>query len=414
MCSSDLNRKVFARDNPDNSISFNRVAGVAHWSPRRLPEGMDAGVYETGVWSPPELTPPDDEDRINTSLTYGFNFDFCGIEIDRDTGEVRVDHYVTVHDAGKIMNPLIVDGQILGSFTHSIGSTLYEEFVYGEDGSFKTGTFADYLVPTAYEVPEPIILHMESPTPLTPLGAKGVGEGNCMSTPVCIANAVCDALDIENIKLPLFPSKISALMHGEEKPPPDKPAAEETAVEPAKGAGRALEGSGETFVPAAPRMVWDTLLDPEKLAAVIPGCHSLDLVSENSYTAEVSLGVGPVRGRFHATVDLSDLDAPNAATLSGGLTGPLGASRGSGRVRLEGRDGGTNVTYDYSVEISGKVAAVGGRMLEGASRVIVGQFFQRLVAQVGGPETTGTAPPPATPATQPSLWQRLLSMLGIK
>ena len=83
-------------------------------------------------------------------------------------------------------------------------------------------------------------------------------------------------------------------------------------------------------------------------------------------------------------------------------------------MRLEGRDGGTNVTYDYSVEISGKVAAVGGRMLEGASRVIVGQFFQRLVAQVGGPETTGTAPPPATPATQPSLWQRLLSMLGIK
>jgi 2-furoyl-CoA dehydrogenase large subunit len=413
------NRKVFARDNPDNAVSFNRVAGVAHWSPRRLPDGMDAGVNETGVWSPPELTPPDEHDRINTSLTYGFNFDFCGVEIDRDTGEVKVDHYVTVHDAGKLMNPLIVEGQILGSFTHSIGSTLYEEFVYGDDGSFKTGTFADYLVPTAYEVPEPIILHMESPSPLTPLGAKGVGEGNCMSTPVCIANAVCDALDIENIKLPLFPSKISALMHGEENPPPDKPAAEEAAVEPAKGEGRALEGSGETFVPAAPRMVWDTLLDPEKLAAVIPGCHSLDLVSENSYTAEVSLGVGPVRGRFHATVDLSDLDPPNAATLSGGLTGPLGASRGSGRVRLEGRDGGTNVTYDYSVEISGKVAAVGGRMLEGASRVIVGQFFQRLVAQVGEPETTGTAPapgapPPATPATQPSLWQRLLSMLGIK
>ena len=408
-------RKVFARDNPDNAIGFHRVAGVAHWSPRQLPDGMDAGVNETAVWSPPELTPPDSEDRINTSLTYGFNFDFCGIEINRETGEVRVDHYVTIHDAGKLINPLIVEGQILGSFTHSIGSTLYEEFVYGDDGSFKSGTFADYLVPTAYEVPEPIILHMESPSPLTPLGAKGVGEGNCMSTPVCIANAVCDALDIENIKLPLFPSKISAVLHGDERPPPDRPATEAVA-EPAKREGRALEGSGETFVPAAPQMVWDTLLDPDKLAAVIPGCHSLDRVSDNSYKAEVSLGVGPVRGRFHATVDLSELDPPKAAKLSGGLDGPLGSTRGAGRVRLEAKDGGTHVSYDYTVEISGKVAAVGGRMLEGASRVVVGQFFQRLVAQVEGPKTTGAAPAttPGTPATQPSLWQRLLAMLGGK
>ena len=403
-------RKVFARDNPDNSISFNRVAGVAHWSPRRLPDGMDAGINETGVWSPPELTPPDSEDRINTSLTYGFNFDFCGIEINRDTGEVRVDHYVTIHDAGKIMNPLIVEGQILGSFTHSIGSTLYEEFVYGEDGSFKTGTFADYLVPTAYEVPEPIILHMESPSPLTPLGAKGVGEGNCMSTPVCIANAVCDALDIENIKLPLFPSKISALMHGDEPPPPDKASAE-AQVETAKGEGRALAGSGEIFVPAAPQMVWDTLLDPEKLAAVIPGCHSLDRILDNSYKAEVSLGVGPVRGRFNATVDLSELDPPKAAKLSGSLAGPLGATKGAGRVRLEAKDGGTQVNYDFTVEISGKVAAVGGRMLEGASRVVVSQFFQRLIDQVGGPPTTSATLSSGATATQPSLWQRLLAML---
>ena len=411
-------RKVFARNNPDNAIGFHRVAGVAHWSPRQLPDGMDAGVNETAVWSPPELTPPDSEDRINTSLTYGFNFDFCGVEINRETGEVRVDHYVTIHDAGKLINPLIVEGQILGSFTHSIGSTLYEEFVYGDDGSFKSGTFADYLVPTAYEVPEPIILHMESPSPLTPLGAKGVGEGNCMSTPVCIANAVCDALDIENIKLPLFPSKISALLHGDERPPPDKPAAEAVAA-PAKREGRALEGSGEIFVPASPQLVWDTLLDPDKLAAVIPGCHSLDRVSDNSYKAEVSLGVGPVRGRFHATVDLSELDPPKAAKLSGGLDGPLGSTRGAGRVRLQAKDGGTHVSYDYTVEISGKVAAVGGRMLEGASRVVVGQFFQRLIAQVEGPPTTSAAPAPktpapGTPATQPSTWQRLLAMLGGK
>ena len=87
-----------------------------------------------------------------------------------------------------------------------------------------------------------------------------------------------------------------------------------------------------------------------------------------------------MRGRFNATVDLSELDPPKAAKLSGSLAGPLGATRGAGRLRLEARDGGTHVNYDFTVEISGKVAAVGGRMLEGASRVVVGQFFQRLIA----------------------------------
>ena len=179
-----------------------------------------------------------------------------------------------------------------------------------------------------------------------------------------------------------------------------------------------VSDDGLTFVPAAPQLVWDTLLDPDKLAAVIPGCHSLDRVSDNSYKAEISLGVGPVRGRFHATVDLSDLDPPKAAKLSGGLEGPLGSSRGSGRVRLEAKDGGTHVTYDYTVGISGKVAAVGGRMLEGASKVVVGQFFQRLIAQVESPAETSAAPAPGTsvaskpPAEQPSLWQRITGKKG--
>jgi 2-furoyl-CoA dehydrogenase large subunit len=90
----------------------------------------------------------------------------------------------------------------------SLGAALYEEYVYGKDGSFLSGSFADYLVPTAMEVPEPTILHRESPSPFTPLGAKGVGEGNCMSTPVCIANAIADALALDKIELPATPAKL--------------------------------------------------------------------------------------------------------------------------------------------------------------------------------------------------------------
>ncbi|MDP6259650.1 MAG: molybdopterin-dependent oxidoreductase [Rhodospirillales bacterium] len=399
------NHLIFARDNPDNYLKFYRVAGTAHWSPGSLPEGMEGGLSESAVWTPRQLTAPDDKDRINTSLVYGFNFDFCGIEIDRDTGEVRIDHYVTAHDAGTILNPLIAHGQILGSYSHGVSEALYEEFVYDEDGSFKSGTFADYLVPSATEVPEPIILHMETPSPHTPLGAKGLADGNCMSTPVCIANAVCDALDIENVQVPLWPSKISALIHGEEPPSPEQMEVADT--EPGKS-DSAITGTGSSMVPVDPQTVWDTLLDPVKLATVIPGCHGLDQVAENDYRAEVSLGAGPVRGKFQASVMLSDLDEPKSVTLVGGLDGPLGSSQGEGRVRLEAQDGGTLVSYEYSVEISGKVAAVGSRLLEGGARVVVNQFFSRLVAQT---ETPGLVAPGSG---SPSLLQRLLQWLGVK
>jgi 2-furoyl-CoA dehydrogenase large subunit len=392
---------IFARDNPDNALKFHRVAGTAHWSPGNLPPGMAPGVRATGTWSPPELEPPDDEDRINTSLTYGFVFDFCGVEIDPDTGRIEIDRYVTMHDSGKLLNPLIANGQVYGAFGWGLGCALYEEFVYGEDGRFLSGTFADYLAPTAYEVPEPEIYHMETPTPFTPLGAKGIGEGNVMSTPVCIANAVADALGVEDLTLPLTPSKIGALIHGDEPPPPEPPPAE--AVE---AAARALTGTGGTFVPAPPEAVWSTLIDPEKLAAVIPGCRSLDLVAENDYAATVSLGVGPVRGEFRARVTLSDLDAPRSTRLGGSVSGPLGAAEGEGRVTLEPAEGGTAVTYTYGVDVSGKVAAVGGRMLEGASKALIGQFFERLVSQVGGS--------PSAPEAAATFWQRLLALLGLK
>ena len=152
-------------------------------------------MRESVTWSAPELTPTTANDEINTSLAYGFGFDFCGVEIDRDTGEIRIDKYVTSHDCGTILNPGLADGQIRGSFAAAIGASVYEEFAYAEDGSFLSGTFADYLVPTAAEMPKLDLLHpVQSPSPFTRLGAKGIAEGNQYSTPVCLANAVADAL----------------------------------------------------------------------------------------------------------------------------------------------------------------------------------------------------------------------------
>ena len=167
--------KIGSRCNPDNAMPFGRVAGTAHWSPVMLPEGMAPALRETGVWSPPELEPPSSDDRINTSLTYGFVFDMCGVEIDPVTYQVRVDRYVSMHDAGRILNPMIADGQIRGAFAQGIAAALYEEFVYDEEGAFLSGTFADYLVPTVSEIPDVEILHIEFAVAVHPARRQGAG-----------------------------------------------------------------------------------------------------------------------------------------------------------------------------------------------------------------------------------------------
>jgi 2-furoyl-CoA dehydrogenase large subunit len=202
--------KVCARGNPDNAMPLARLAASDHWSPGETPS--DHVLRETVFWTPPQLAAPNDADEINAQLCHAFIFDFCGVEIDRDTGAVRIDKYVTMHDCGRMLHPGMVAGQITGGLGHAIGAALYEEYAYAPDGAFLAGTFADYLLPTATEVPAPLILHTESPSPFTPLGAKGVGEGNCMSTPVCIANAVADALGVAALDLPLTPAKLSALI----------------------------------------------------------------------------------------------------------------------------------------------------------------------------------------------------------
>lgn len=367
---------VFAKGNPDKTIPFGRIAALCHWSPALLPDGVDQTIRETAFWTPPQLTAPSEGDEINSSLCHGFIFDMAGVEVDPSSGKVRIDRYVTMHDCGRVLHPGMVEGQIRGGFAQALGATFYEELAYAEDGAFLTGTFADYLLPTATETPDIEILHIETPSPFTLLGTKGVGEGNCMSTPVCLANAVADALGVSDIALPLTPARLAALAA---EPEPTRPATSRAAAPAARPGDRSLRGEGEARVGAAPEAIWAMLLDVDTLASIIPGCHGVQKLSETHFKADVTLGVGPVKGRYKAEIRLEDLDEPQAATLTGSVSGALGTGGGFGRVTLtpDGK-GGTVIAYAYEAAVGGKVAAIGGRLLDGAAKAIIGQFFAAL------------------------------------
>ena len=114
--------RVHPPRNPENAIALARLAGIFHWSPSSLPEGMEPGLRVTEMWSPPALAPPDPEDRINGAGAYAFVFDCCGVEVDPATSRVRIDRYVTGHDSGVRLHPAMVDGQIRGAFAQGVGA----------------------------------------------------------------------------------------------------------------------------------------------------------------------------------------------------------------------------------------------------------------------------------------------------
>src|SRR5262245_55695281 len=197
------------------AYSLRDLAGRAHWNASARPDGLEPGLHATAVFGFDEAAPVDDEDRVNSSNTYGFIAEVMAVEVDPETAAIEILRYVTVHDAGTIINPMIAERQIHGCAPHGLGGALYEELAYDDNGQLLTGTFMDYLVPTASEAPQIDIAHIVSPSPLTPLGSKGLGESSSMTVPAVIANAVSDALAPLGIRindLPMTPSKLWALI----------------------------------------------------------------------------------------------------------------------------------------------------------------------------------------------------------
>jgi len=193
----------------DASVSLRRLVGAAHWNPDGLPNGVEPGLHAVAFCAAEQLPPPDGEDHIVASGENGFVVDLVMVEVERATGRVTVLDYVSVHDAGRLLNPRLAAGQVQGGFAHGVGAALQERIEYGPDGALLTPTLKEYPLATPLDVPTPRTGHRETPSPLTPLGAKGLGEGTTMSAPVALQNAVTDALGAEHpVGLPLSPSRV--------------------------------------------------------------------------------------------------------------------------------------------------------------------------------------------------------------
>ncbi|MCK9908807.1 xanthine dehydrogenase family protein molybdopterin-binding subunit [Microbacteriaceae bacterium K1510] len=166
--------------------------------PGNLPPGLDAT-----------------ENVVIDAMTYGNGTAIAEVEVDIKTAAVKVTRVVFMHDAGKIINPMIADGQVIGAIAHGIGNALYEWMGYDEEGQPTTTTLADYLLVTASEMPKLDLAHRETPTPLNPLGVKGIGESGVLPIPAAIASAVEDALspfDVRIRQFPIRPRDLSELM----------------------------------------------------------------------------------------------------------------------------------------------------------------------------------------------------------
>ena len=167
-----------------------------------LPGNLAPGLAASDDFSPP-------------AMTYTNGAHVCEVEIDIATGHVTLTRYVVVHDCGRMINPMMVEGQILGGVVHGIGATLYEWMQYDSNGQPLTANYADYLLPTADVIPRIEIHHMESPTPVNPLGVKGAAESGTIGAPAAIVSAIEDALSPFGVRitdLPLTPARLLALL----------------------------------------------------------------------------------------------------------------------------------------------------------------------------------------------------------
>jgi 2-furoyl-CoA dehydrogenase large subunit len=198
---------VVAKGNSDVKIEWRELVEIAHRRYHDMPNDMEPGLQARHVWEVPTGgMMPTADGRVQMYPCYSFEAHIPLVEIDPITGQVTILDYFIGHDCGTMINPHIVHGMTYGGIAHGIGAALYEKFQYNEDGQLLSGTFMDYLLPSAHEVPAIKMVDHCTPSPHTAMGQKGSGEGGYLGAPAGLASAVNDALDPlgkEILKLPM-------------------------------------------------------------------------------------------------------------------------------------------------------------------------------------------------------------------
>jgi len=197
--------RVVLKGVPGKSVSLAQIARASRpgWDNAR-PPGVEAGLEATVYYEPP-------------TVTWSYAVHAAIVEVDVETGQVRLDRYAIAHDCGVVVNPMLAEGQIIGGAVQGIGGAMLESIRYDADGQLLTGTLLDYALPRADDLPDITVVHSEIPSPSNPLGVKGLGEGGAISPPVAIANAVSDALADRNAEFnttPVRPEQVVALLRG--------------------------------------------------------------------------------------------------------------------------------------------------------------------------------------------------------
>jgi len=194
--------KVFVRGVPAKTKTIQELAAAVALG-YSLPEGMEPFFDETSYYDPP-------------NNTYPFGTHICVVEVDAKTGQTKILRYVAIDDVGNVINPMIVDGQIHGGIAQGVSQALYEGAVYDDNGTLVSGSLMDYAVPTAAMLPSYETARTVTPSPVNPLGVKGVGETGTIASTPAVVNAVLDALKpfgVKNLDMPLTPEKVWRAMH---------------------------------------------------------------------------------------------------------------------------------------------------------------------------------------------------------
>ncbi len=226
--------KFSLRGDPEQGMTLAEVAGCAYIDATKMPEGMELGLEQTLIYDP-------------SNFVFPFGTHVCVVDVDPETGKVEVVRWVAVDDCGPAINPMLIDGQVHGGIVHGIGQALYEQVVYDERGQLITGTFMDYALPTAPEIPHIETDRTETKSPSNSLGVKGIGEAGTIAATPAIVNAVIDALRHEGVSyidMPLTSLRVWQALE-EARGRGEGPRATEQGVSlPEQGEGSA--GSGPT------------------------------------------------------------------------------------------------------------------------------------------------------------------------